>query len=97
MWEERTSRGIERGSAFITNRSSVVPKSNIQYDGWAPRRWFPPVAPSEEHQMLVYIFENRHFEVWPEGRRPQKPKIVEMREISRDAKEKDRVVLAAAR
>lgn len=47
--------------------------------------------------MLVYIFENRHFEVWPEGRRPQKPKIVEMREISRDAKEKDRVVLAAAR
>jgi len=42
-----------------------------------PGGWFPPrCPPSEERQMLVWIFERQHFEVWDNGRRPQKPKVV---------------------
>lgn len=33
--------------------------------------------------MLVWIFERQHFEVWPQGRKVQKPKIVALSEVSK--------------
>jgi hypothetical protein len=33
--------------------------------------------------MLVWIFERQHFEVWDNGRRPQKPKVVALSEVSK--------------
>jgi len=57
----------------------------------------PARCPVGGASMLVWIFERQHFEVWPEGRRPQKPEVVEKRELSRDAKENDQVDSSSAR